>query len=118
MFQPRKCWLRKLAAVSSCDGGEVLIERENAVADDAAARDDDGEHAARGEAAEVDVLQQVGGRGGADGDADAAGERGEDVRGAFEQGGGAGDAGEAGVDLRVQASRTSACAWLLARRCR
>ena len=84
------------------DGGEVVIEGEDAVADHAAAGDDDGEDAALGEAAEVDVLEEVGGGCGADGEADAAGERGEDVRGALEEGGGSGDAGEAGVDMRLQ----------------
>ena len=80
------------------DGGEVVVEREDAVADHAAAGDDDGEDAALRRGAEVDVLEEVGGGGRADGEADAAGERGEDVRGALEEGGGSGDAGEAGVD--------------------
>ena len=38
-----------------------MVEGEDAVANDAAAGYDDGEDAALGEAAEVDVLEQVGG---------------------------------------------------------
>ena len=51
MFQPRKCSLRKLAAVSSCDEREVVIEREHAVAHHAAAGDHDSENAALRQAA-------------------------------------------------------------------
>ncbi len=93
------------------DGGEIVIEREDAVADHAAARDDDGEDAALGEAAEVDVLEEVSGGRRADGEADAAGECGEDVGGALEERGGSGDAGEAGVDLSLEvgARRVGQC---------
>ncbi len=85
-------------------GREVVVEGEDAVANHAAAGDDDRQNSALRQAAEVDVLEQVGGRRCADGEADAAGECGEDVRGALEEGGGSGDAGEAGVDVGLQVS--------------
>ncbi len=55
------------------DGREVLVECEDAIADHAAAGDDDCEHSALGKAAEVDVLKEVRGGCGADGEADSAG---------------------------------------------
>ena len=80
-------------------GGKVLVEGEDAVAHEAAAGDDNGEDAALGEAAEMDVLKEIRGGCGADGEADAGGKRGEDVRGALQQRGLPGEASEAGVDV-------------------
>jgi hypothetical protein len=80
------------------DGGEVMVEREDTVADHAAAGDDHGEDSLLRETAEVDVLKEIGGCGGTDGEADAAGESGENMRGALEESGLTGDAREGGVD--------------------
>ena len=50
----------------------------------------------------MDVLEQIGRAAAADGQAHAAGKRSEDMRGALQQGLRPGDAGKAGVDLRLQ----------------